>query len=114
MSTGRWKLIAYVATATVLLLAPRQAARAQGTISGRVTTQATGQPLPEARVLVIGTSLSATSAEDGRFTIRNAPNGIAQIQVLRVGFQSQKKNVTVSPGSTVVADFILNVAVAQL
>jgi hypothetical protein len=79
----------------------------QGVISGRITGQVNGQPLAEARVLVIGTALAATSGEDGRFTLRNVPNGNAQLQVLRVGYQSQKKTVEVAPGAPVTADFAM-------
>jgi TonB-linked SusC/RagA family outer membrane protein len=114
MTTGRWKLIACLSATAVLSLAPSRIAHAQGTISGRITAQATGQPLAEARVLLIQSSLSATSGEDGRFTIRNAPAGAVQLQVLRVGFQSQKKTVAVTAGGSATVDFVLNVAVAQL
>ena len=112
MQLGRWRLIA-VAGAALSLLTAAGRLSAQGTINGRVTSQA-GQPLAEARVLAIGTSLSAITGEDGKFVLRNAPVGAVQLQVLRVGFQSQKKNVTVVAGSTANADFILAVAVAQL
>jgi TonB-linked SusC/RagA family outer membrane protein len=73
-----------------------------------------GQPLSEARVLVLGSALSATTNEDGRFTIRNVPTGSAQLQVLRVGFQSQKKVVPMTAGGAATADFELAVAVTQL
>jgi TonB-linked SusC/RagA family outer membrane protein len=112
MMKGKWK----PATLAVLALLAIPATRAlgQGVISGRITGQVSGQPLAEARVLVIGTALSATSGEDGRFTLRNVPNGSAQIQVLRVGYQSQKKTVEVAPGAPLTADFAMQVAVAQL
>ena len=112
MRDGKWKSAAFVAL--VLLAMPATRVLGQGVISGRITGQVGGQPLAEARVLVIGTALSAISNEDGRFTLRNVPNGSAQIQVLRVGFQSQKKTVEVAPGAPIVADFTLQVAVAQL
>jgi TonB-linked SusC/RagA family outer membrane protein len=114
MSKGSWKLIACSGVTLGLLLGVTRVAHAQGTITGRVTAQATGQPLAEARVLIIGSALSAMSAEDGKFTIRNVPTGAAQLQVLRVGFQSMKKTIDVAPGAPVTADFVLNVAVAQL
>src|SRR6185369_12622457 len=76
--------------------------------------QSTGQPLADARVLGISTTLAATTGEDGRFTLRNVPAGLVQLQVLRVGFQSQKKTVTVRAGQADTADFTLVVAVAQL
>jgi TonB-linked SusC/RagA family outer membrane protein len=112
MLLGRWRMFA-VAGAALSLLTAGGRLSAQGTITGRVTSQS-GQPLAEARVLAIGTSQSATTGEDGKFTLRNAPAGTVQLQVLRVGFQSQKKNVTVTAGATATADFVLAIAVAQL
>ena len=55
--------------------------RAQGTITGRVT--AAGQPLPEARVLVIGTAVRPRGETVGSRceTFRRA----RAVQVLRVG-----------------------------
>src|SRR6185437_13184612 len=72
------------------------------------------QPLADARILVIGTSLSATTSDDGKFTVRNAPAGAVNLQVLRVGYQSQKQSVIVTAGQSTTADFVMTVAVAQL
>ena len=113
MNLGRWRILAASAALTLLTLPGRLHAQG-GTISGRVTAAGTGQPLAEARVLVIGSTASATTAENGTFTIRNVAAGPANLQVLRVGFTSQKKPVTVTAGGTTTADFVLAVAVAQL
>jgi TonB-linked SusC/RagA family outer membrane protein len=113
MDFGR-KSFAAISAATVLLATAGRLSAQGGTITGRVTSQATGQPLAEARVLGIQTTLAATTGEDGRFTLRNAPAGPVQLQVLRVGFQSQKKTITVRAGQSDTADFALAVAVAQL
>jgi TonB-linked SusC/RagA family outer membrane protein len=117
MKFGRWRLSAAlgsVGAALTLLTGAARHAGAQATVTGRVTAQGTGQPLAEARVLVIGSTLSATTGDDGKFTVRNVNAGPVQLQVLRVGFQSQKKTVSVGAGATVTIDFTLPVAVAQL
>src|SRR4051812_22850830 len=113
MNLGRWRILAATGAAFTLLTAAGRLG-AQGTLTGRVTAQGSGQPLAEARVLLIGTTLAATTGEDGKYTLRNVPNGTAQLQVLRVGFQSVKKPVNVASGSITNVDFQLNVAVAQL
>ncbi len=41
-----------------------------GTISGKVTDQATGQALEAARVILTGTSLIETSNREGEYTFR--------------------------------------------
>jgi hypothetical protein len=81
-----------LATATVALLVLSGAAHqvaAQGTIAGRITAQGTDAPLADTRIILIGTTISASTGADGKFTLRNVPVGTAQIHVLRVGFQSQ-------------------------
>jgi TonB-linked SusC/RagA family outer membrane protein len=112
MTFGRWRISAAVGAALMLLTGAAHHLQAQGTVTGRVT--GSGQPLAEARVLVIGTTIFGTTSEDGRFTLRNVPAGSTQLQVLRVGFQSQKKTVTVAATGNTTADFELPVAVAQL
>jgi TonB-linked SusC/RagA family outer membrane protein len=113
MSLGSWRFRGTWAAALALVTAAAPLA-AQGTVSGRVTAAGTGQPLADSRILVIGTSLATSTSEDGRFTLRNAPAGALQLQVLRVGYQSQKRSVTVTNGQATTADFVLNVAIAQL
>jgi TonB-linked SusC/RagA family outer membrane protein len=113
MQLGRWRSFA-AAGAALTLLAAAGRLHAQGTITGKVISQAGGQPLPEARIIVIGGTASASTGEDGKFTLRNVAAGNVQLQVLRVGYQSQKKTVSVASATTTVADFALGVAVAQL
>jgi TonB-linked SusC/RagA family outer membrane protein len=114
MNLGRWRILAAAGAALTLLTGASRLSAQGGTITGRVTAQGTGQPLAEARVLVIGTTIAVSTSEDGKFTLKNVPAGAAQLQVLRVGFQSQKKSVTVAAGAAVNEDFVLGVAVAQL
>ena len=56
MQLGRWMVYA-AASASLALVGRAGVAEAQGTITGRVT-QDGGQPVSDARVLAIGTSLS--------------------------------------------------------
>ena len=53
----------------------------QSVIAGRVTGQGTGEPIPEARVILVGTSLFTTTNADGRYTIRNVPAGTSKVYV---------------------------------
>lgn len=90
------------------------AAQAQGTITGTITTQGTNAPLQDVRVLITGTSLVATSGPDGKYTVRRVPAGTAEVNVLRVGFQAQKKPVRVIDGQTATLDFTMSQSVVQL
>ena len=48
---------------------------AQNTISGTVTDAATGNALPGANVVVVGTNMGAAATEDGSYSISNVPSG---------------------------------------
>ena len=113
MNFNRRKILGVIAALAVVTAAGRLNAQ-NTTITGRVTAAGTGQPLGDARVLVIGSTIATNTSEDGKFTLRNVAAGTAQLQVLRVGFQSMKKSVAVTAGQAATADFVLTVAVAQL
>ncbi len=100
--------------ALLLLIATASAAAAQGTITGRVTAVGTGEPIQEARVVIVGTSAITTTNPDGRYTLRNAPSGAAEVRVTRVGFAELKKATTVANGQTVTLDFPMNAVVVKL
>jgi len=105
-------LVPILAAATLLVMPA--VLRAQGTITGRVTTAETNEPLSDARVMVVNTSVIVPTGADGRYTIRNAPTGNVEVRVLRVGYQEQKKAVAVSAGASVTVDFQMKPAVVQL
>jgi TonB-linked SusC/RagA family outer membrane protein len=87
---------------------------AQATIAGRVTSRGTNDPVPEARVIVVGTSLFTVTSPDGRYTLRNVPAGTHSVRVLRVGFQEQRRPITVTAGESATLDVTLQEAVVQL
>src|SRR2546423_1928353 len=83
-------------------------------IPARVTAEGSGEPLPETRVIVIGTTLFASTNGTGQYTIRGVPAGTFDIRVLRVGYAEQKKPITVSAGQTSVLDFVMTPVVVKL
>ena len=96
--------------AVALLLAPiTVSAEAQeGTrIVGRVFDQEVGRPLPGAVIEVVGTSITATSGMDGRYTLLGVPPGEASLAVRAIGFQP--KTIT---GLPVQANAVLSQDVA--
>ena len=74
------------------LLLPALAA-AQGTVGGRVVGESQ-EPLADARVVVVNTTLGATTNADGRYTIRGVPIGSVEVRVIRVGYIEEKKPVS--------------------
>ena len=97
-----------------IALFPTHAQAQQSVITGKVTAQAGGAPLPDARVYVVGTTLGAATNSEGVYTIRGVPAGNADVRVLRVGYQEQKKSIAVTAGQTSTLDFAMVVAVVQL
>jgi hypothetical protein len=51
------------------------AARAQGTVTGRVTALASREALSDTRVLALGTNATANTSQDGRYTLRGVRAG---------------------------------------
>ncbi|HXT17719.1 MAG TPA: SusC/RagA family TonB-linked outer membrane protein [Gemmatimonadaceae bacterium] len=100
--------------AALFLVAPPHLAAQQATITGRVTAQGSAEPLSEARVYVVGSALNVGTTADGRYTIRGAPLGTVNVRVIRVGYQEQKKSVSVTAGATVTLDFSMQQAIVQL
>ena len=83
-----------------------QYARLAATVSGRISSAATNQPIPSAQVSIDNTGLGALSREDGTFSIAGVPDGEHTIRVRRVGFNADSRRIRVS-SVTVSADFAL-------
>ncbi len=99
-----------------VLPAPRAGAQAAGgTITGRVTDAATGNPVSQVRVLVAGTQNGALTAENGRYTIRVTTNGTVTLDVNRIGYVAQKATATLTGATApVVVDVVLTQAAFSL
>src|SRR5687767_7835802 len=101
-----------VLSAFVLATLPRESSAQQpattATISGRVTVRGSPEPLPDSRVILVGTSIFGITNAEGRFTLRNVPPGNVEVRVLRVGYVEQKRPVTVTAGQTATLDFTLD------
>jgi len=79
-----------------------------GTVTGRVTDQATGQQLSTAQVSITGTSIGGLSQQDGRFLILNVPAGSYTIMVQRIGYRPVTAEITVVAGETVAQNFTMS------
>src|SRR5256714_2788464 len=82
----------------------------QGTVAGRVTDQANGQPLVGARVTVMGTSLITQTNAEGGYTLSRVPGGQVTVRASAVGFGEASRAVTVSSGETAMDDLALALA----
>ena len=82
-------------------------AQAQGTIAGRVTDAVTGQPITQARVVVIGTALVTQTSAEGRYVLVAVPAREVNVQVTAIGYGASSRALTVESGASVTADFAL-------
>ena len=69
---------------------------AQTTVKGKVTDN-TGQPLPGANVIVVGTTTGTITDFDGQYTLSVNQNPPFTIQVSSVGFETVIQEVTTNP-----------------
>jgi TonB-linked SusC/RagA family outer membrane protein len=86
----------------------QQVTARQGTITGRVTDQATGQPVAGAAVAVAGTNLGSISGDTGAYLIRGVPVGTHQIRVSRIGYGPTVRAVTVTAGGSATLDLVIS------
>jgi TonB-linked SusC/RagA family outer membrane protein len=85
-----------------------------GTVTGRVTDSLSGQGIAVATITVVGTGLSARSGDDGRYRIADVPVGEHTVRVVRIGYSSVTKPVTVIPDQEATVDFPLTPHATQL
>jgi TonB-linked SusC/RagA family outer membrane protein len=98
----------------VLVFHPLGAQSAQGTVTGRVTDAATGQPIASAQVNVVNTSLGALTNDQGQYTIRGVNPGTTIVRALRVGFAEQRGTVRVSAGQSATLDLAMKAVAVTL
>ena len=98
-----------VTVAALALLATGLQAQETGVVTGMVTGQG-NMPVPNAAVQVVGTTLGARTADDGRYRISGVPAGTISLHASRIGYAAQTRTATVAPGGSVAVDFTLEVA----
>ncbi|MBC7673700.1 MAG: SusC/RagA family TonB-linked outer membrane protein, partial [Polaromonas sp.] len=105
-----------VATLVVALLlaAPRAAQAQQATVTGRVTEVGSGLPIPDAQVVIVGTTGGTLTNSDGRYTLRNVSIGLRQLRVVRIGYTELKRSITLAAGTPLSVDLALAKAVFEL
>ena len=84
-----------------------------GTVRGKVTDAATGQPLSDAQVVVIGARIGITTVAGGEYTLV-VPAGSRTIGARRIGYQAQSRILTVMAGATQTVDFSLRTSSVNL
>ncbi|MBT4828037.1 MAG: TonB-dependent receptor [Candidatus Marinimicrobia bacterium] len=85
-----------------------------GKISGSIVNRETGESLPGANVVVVGTSQGAMADDDGEYYILNLRPGIYSISASMIGFQATtRKDVTIHADHTALISFELSTKVIE-
>lgn len=92
----------------LLITVPISWAGITGKITGQVYDKDTGEPLAGANIVLLGTTLGASSNIDGSYFILNVPPGIYELRASILGFHPVKKtDVVVETDLTTRIDFEL-------
>lgn len=86
------------------------AAAQQGSITGRVIDEQTGEPLIGANISVVGTNYGTATDDQGRYSIKHLPVGAFDVQARFIGYASAIKSVKVSAAQTQTLDFSLRMS----
>ncbi len=84
-----------------LILFPA-AALAQRRVTGRVTSQETGEPLGSSTISIVGTALGTVTNEEGTFSLQ-VPEGSASVLVRRIGYKRRTIPLTAGENTITVA-----------
>jgi TonB-linked SusC/RagA family outer membrane protein len=97
------------------LCIPAQAQQEGGTITGTVTSDATGEPLPGVNVVVVGTQQGAATGAEGAYTITGVAPGTYTLRASFIGFgDATEEGVEVVAGETTVVDIAMQQEAAGL
>jgi len=111
----RHRLVVLGLLSALLLLVADTLAAQSGRIVGRVIDSETGEPIPGARVALVGAGLMATSTVSGRYTLEGVPAGLRAVEVRFIGCASKTvSEIRVPAGGAVVQDVSLGHAAYEI
>lgn len=104
-----------LATLLLIVLAPVGAmGQDSGRIIGSVQNAGTLRALQGAQVFIPGTGFGSITNADGAFQLLDVPAGAVQVRVELIGYSSAEQTVTVTPGASSTAEFLMETTALQL
>ena len=86
-----------------------------GRVAGQVVDEASGRPLSNVQVVIVGTTAGALTDLDGRYGTRAVPVGTYSVRAMRIGYMAvQIDSIRLVPGAAVPANFALSAAAVSL
>ena len=95
-----------------LLVADAQAQQ-RGVVQGRIVDASDGSPLPGANVIVEGTTIGASTNQNGRYQLTGVPAGSQTLVASFVSYERESASITVQAGATVTQNFELQSRVLE-
>ena len=106
----RWLFPALLAVLSV----PAAAAAQNGTVTGKVTDRSTRQPVADAQVVIVGTTLVTQTSKEGDYRLSNVPAGRVNVGVFRLGYKAMGDTVRVVAGQTTTKNFDMTSSLVTL
>jgi TonB-dependent SusC/RagA subfamily outer membrane receptor len=104
-------LPAFAAAAQTGIVEPQDPRRI---VVGAITDRTTSQPIEQARVQIVTTTMAVGTDGRGRFMIRGAPSGAQTLRVTRIGFRPETRSVTIPASDSVRVDIELTPSAVEL
>jgi len=79
---------------------PSAHAEASVILNGTVKDAKSGEPLPGANIVLVGTGIGAATDVNGRYSIRGISAGEYSVKVSFVGYQTHESKLTIDPSSS--------------
>lgn len=86
----------------------------QNVIEGKITEEGKGKPVVNANVYILKTLLGSSSGTDGKYEIKNIPDGYFTVVVSHVNYKTVKKVISLDKNKTVSLNFKLKPKLLQL
>ncbi len=102
------------AAALFLALAHAGPAAAQGTLRGTVTLAAEGGVIAGAQVSLGGLGIGALTGSDGSYRIEPIPPGVHEVVVVLIGYETERRQVTIADGQPTTLNVVLTETVLVL
>ena len=102
------------AIAALVALSHAGPAAAQGTLRGTVTLAGAGNTIAGAQVSLSGLNIGALTGPDGTYLVEPIPAGIHEVVVVLIGYETERRQVTIADGQPTTLNFVLTETVIEV
>lgn len=107
-------LFYYVTESGQLVLLAEELPDTTGSLTGSIRDAETGEPLTGATIFIEGLNIGRAADLDGTFELVNLPEGRYTARISFIGYQTKRRDITITAGETRELHFVLTQDVAFL